>query len=338
MSSNPNNPKLNIQAFADQSGEYKRKASVFRDFISSSAGSKFLPEKNRYHLYVSYACPWAHRTLIVRALKGLVPLIGVSVVHWHMDNKGWRFPSKDDQCEGATPDEIYGFRRIRELYLKANSNYDGRFTVPVLWDKKNETIVNNESSEIIRMFNTDFNSFSELSDAQKKLNFYPDELKDEIDELNEWIYDNINNGVYKSGFATKQEVYETHVKNLFKYLGKVEEILKENYTKNGEENSEKNGFYLVGNRLTEADIRLYTTIIRFDAIYVQHFKCNLGMIRYDFSYLHKWVRYLYWKIPGFKETTNFDHIKFHYTKSHPAINPYGITPLGPKVNILPYDG
>ncbi|ODV93765.1 hypothetical protein PACTADRAFT_45956 [Pachysolen tannophilus NRRL Y-2460] len=320
--------KIEIQKFAGEDGQYKRRASVFRDFISSKPGSQFLAEANRYHLYVSYACPWATRCLIVRSLKGLSSIISLSVVHWHMDSEGWRFPSDDDKCKDATIDHIYGFKRIKQLYFKANENYDGRFTVPVLWDKKLHTIVNNESSEIIRMLNSEFNHLID-DEHKKKLNLYPTELQKQIDELNSWVYDNINNGVYKTGFATKQEIYENEVLNVFKYLDKAELILKENFTK-GET-------YLIGNQLTEADVRLFVTIIRFDPVYVQHFKCNIGMIRHDFPNIHKWMRLLFWTNASFKETTNFDHIKFHYTKSHKYINPHGITPLGPIPNILPLD-
>ncbi|GMG20026.1 unnamed protein product [Ambrosiozyma monospora] len=312
---------------ANKDGEFKRKPSSFREFISAKPGAQFPPEANRYHLYVSYACPWAHRTLITRALKGLTSIISVSVVHWHLDNQGWRFSSKDDPCEGATEDEVNGVKRLSELYFKANENYEGRYTVPVLWDKKTKTIVNNESSEILRMFNTEFNGL--IDEKYAKVNLYPSDLQKKIDELNDWIYPTINNGVYKSGFATKQEPYEKEVTSVFKSLDKVEEILKSRHAK-GEH-------YLLGDKLTEADIRLYVTIVRFDPVYHQHFKCNLGSIRHDYPHIHQWLRELYWKNDEFKSTTHFDHIKFHYTKSHPNINPFGITPLGPVPNILPLD-
>lgn len=285
---------------------------------------------------MSLACPWAHRTLIVRHLKGLSPIIGLSIVHWHMDEKGWRFITEEEtktrerpsDVSNGTEDHLYGFSRIRELYFKANPEYSGRFTVPVLWDKKLQTIVNNESSEIIRIFNTEFNDL--LSGDHADVDVYPEALREKIDEINGWVYDNINNGVYKAGFSTKQEVYDKEVTNVFTHLEKVEKLLAEN------ESSSKHKF-LLGNHLTEADIRLYTTIIRFDPVYHQHFKCNLKMIRHDFPHIHNWVRLLYWKIPGFAETTDFDHIKKHYTKSHLQINPTGITPLGPVPNILLLD-
>lgn len=325
--------QIEIQKFADKTGAYKRQALSFRNWILREAGAQFPPEANRYHLYVSFACPWAHRALIARSLKGLELVISVSVVHWHMDSKGWRFPNKQDlekrksglDVEFGTPDHLYGFERLLQLYYKADPEYAGRFTVPVLWDKKLETIVNNESSELLRMLNTEFNGLVGSEYAQ--LDFYPPELRLQIDELNEWVYDTINNGVYKTGFSTKQEVYDEEVTRLFKSLHRVEKVLQESHDKGHK--------FLFGNSLTEADIRLYTTIVRFDVVYHQHFKCNLGMIRHDFPRLNDWVRLMYWKLPGIKETTNFDHIKLHYTKSHPAINPHGITPAGPLPPIMP---
>ncbi|EER36156.1 extracellular matrix protein 4 [Candida tropicalis MYA-3404] len=328
--------KIEILKFAGEDGAYKRRPSSFREFISAKPGARFPPEAGRYHLYVSFACPWAHRTLITRRLKGLTSIIGLSIVHWHMDDKGWRFPTKEelgslktDDLSLGTPDHLYDFSRLRELYFKADPNYVGRFTVPVLWDKKEGTIVNNESAEIIRMLNTEFNSI--LPSEYASVNLVPDNLVSQIDELNSWVYDNINNGVYKAGFASKQEVYSAECQNVFDHLDKVEGILKSNHA------SDKKGEFLLGNQLTEADIRLYTTIIRFDPVYVQHFKCNIGMIRTHYPYIHDWLRLLYWKIPGFQETTNFEHIKYHYTKSHIKINPYGITPLGPVPNIMPFE-
>lgn len=318
--------KIEIQKFANEKGEFKRKDSSFRNTISKNG--PHLPEANRYHLYVSYACPWAHRTLITRVLKGLTGIIGVTVVHWHMDNKGWRFATEEEsanEAKGATAEPLYGFKRLSELYYKADKDYEGRFTVPVLWDKKLGTIVNNESSEILRIFNTEFNSL--LPDNYAKVDIYPDELKNEIDELNDWIYPNINNGVYKTGFATKQEPYEAEVTNVFKYLDKLENLLKINHEKCEE--------YLLGDKMTEADIRLYTTLVRFDPVYHQHFKCNIKMIRHDYPHIHRYLRNLYWKHAAFKDTTEFDHIKLHYTKSHPQINPHGITPVGPLPDIMP---
>ncbi|ODV82180.1 uncharacterized protein CANTADRAFT_19755 [Suhomyces tanzawaensis NRRL Y-17324] len=324
-----------ILSWADKTGKYNRQGSLYRDTISSAPNARFPPEANRYHLYVSLACPWAHRTLITRVLKGLTSIISVSIVHWHLDQDGWRFINADElaQAKGAsdhangTVDHINNFSRLSEVYFKANPEHTGRYTVPVLWDKKLETIVNNESSEILRMLNTEFNSLVPENLAQ--IDVYPEALRSEIDELNSWVYDNINNGVYKAGFATKAETYEKEVRNVFVHLDKVEELLAKNHAEG------KKLEFLLGNQLTEADIRLFTTIVRFDPVYHQHFKCNIRMIRHDYPHLHNWLRLLYWKIPGFQETTDFDHIKYHYTRSHNEINYLGITPLGPLPHILP---
>ena len=312
-------------SFANADGEFKKKESSFRNFISKEKGAEFLAEPNRYHLYVSYACPWAHRTLVTRVLKGLTGIISVSVVHWLMDDKGWKFPTAEDPCKGATPDHLYGLDRLQKIYTKADPDYTGRISVPVLWDKKLETIVSNESSEILRMLNSEFNDL--IDPKYAKIDVYPEPLREEIEGLHSWILPTVNSGVYKAGFATKQEPYEKEVTQLFKSLDRLEKILADKHAK-GED-------FLVGNVLTEADIRLYTTIIRFDPIYVQHFKCNLGMIRFNYPHIHQWVRNLYWNHEAFKSTTHFDHIKFHYSKSHPGVNPFGITPLGPIPNILP---
>ncbi|ETI21074.1 hypothetical protein G647_07418 [Cladophialophora carrionii CBS 160.54] len=313
----------------DKSGEFKRQASSFRNWISSDPNAEFPAEKGRYHLYVSYACPWAHRTLIVRKLKGLEDIIPFTSVHWHMAEKGWRFATKDETVPGenTTPDPLHpNNTHLRDLYFAANPNYEGRFTVPTLWDKKNQTIVSNESSEIIRMFYT---AFDDLVDQKyRDVVLFPDDLKDKIEEVNGWTYDDINNGVYKSGFATTQEAYEKNVVQLFKSLDRTEQILVEASSK---------GPYYFGDRLTEADVRLYTTIVRFDPVYVQHFKCNLRDVRSGYPHLHRWLRHLYWTIPAFGETTQFEHIKKHYTKSHKQINPFGITPVGPVPDILKQD-
>ncbi|WVQ80423.1 hypothetical protein IAT38_002528 [Cryptococcus sp. DSM 104549] len=323
-----------ITTFADKSGNFVRQVSSFRDAIEP--GGKFAPDKGRYHLYVSLACPWAHRALIVRKLKGLEDYFDVSVVHPHMLEKGWHFVPKDlasatpapasehnsQTFPNATADKVYGLSHVRDLYFKAQPDYSARFTVPVVWDKKNETIVNNESSEIIRFLNTAFNG--ELPAGEKKeLDLYPEALRKEIDELNGWVYDNINNGVYKSGFASNQEAYERAVVPLAESLDRVEKILSD-----GRE-------FLIGGQLTEADVRLYTTIVRYDPVYYVHFKCNFGLIRHDYPYLHKWLQRLYWKNPAFKETTDFDHIKEHYYYSHTQINPHRVVPYGPNVNIEP---
>jgi len=308
-----------VHKWASPDGVFRRQQSKFREFITLDG--QFSPEKGRYHLYVSPACPWAHRTLIVRKLKGLEDIIGVTVVSplWGED-LGWAFATASDYS-GAEIDPLHPqYKHIRELYLSVNPEYNGRFSVPVLWDKKTEKIVNNESSEIIRMLNSEFNNF--LSGEQKDLNLYPESVRSEIDALNDWVYDTVNNGVYKAGVATAQTAYEDAVKALFASLDRLEKILNEKE-------------YLFGNKLTEADVRLYTTIIRFDLVYHGHFKCNLGTIRHDYPNINRWLKNLYWKNPAFKDTTNFEQIKTHYYWSHQPINPTRIVPLGPKPNIEP---
>lgn len=306
---------MSTTAWSDKDGQFRRQVSSFRDAISSEPGAQFPAEKGRYHLYVSLACPWAHRTLITRKLKGLEDFIDITVVDWFLGDKGWRF---------SEPEPLYGCNYLSEIYKKANPEYNARFTVPVLWDKKAKTIVNNESSEIIRMLNTAFND--QLDEEHRKVDIYPAKHRAEIDEINEWVYDNINNGVYKTGFATTQEAYDDNVYKVFEALDKVEKQLKTS-----------GGPFLLGADFTEADLRLYPTIVRFDPVYVQHFKCNIAMIRDGYPEIHKWLRNLYWNNDAFKSTTNFDHIKFHYTKSHIKYNPFGITAAGPLPNILPLD-
>ncbi|KAF2483186.1 glutathione S-transferase [Neohortaea acidophila] len=317
-----------ILGYADKTGEYKRKDSQFRNFVSNEPGAEFPAEKDRYHLYVSYACPWAHRALIVRKLKGLEEIIPYTSVHWEMLEKGWRFAQKDEQLPGdnVTPDPLHGegFTHLRHVYFDVNPNYEGRFTVPTLFDKKQNKIVSNESSEIIRMFYHVFDHL--LPEKFVKLDLLPGTLKGEIEATNEWTYNDINNGVYKSGFATAQEAYEKNVTQLFKSLDRVEEHL-----------SKAPGPYYYGDKVTEADVRLYPTIIRFDPVYVQHFKCNLRDIRSGYPAIHKWLRHCYWNNDAFKSTTEFTHIKNHYTKSHRQINPPSVTPLGPVPNILGLD-
>ncbi|KAK1509455.1 ubiquitin-activating enzyme E1 [Colletotrichum costaricense] len=316
----------------DKSGEFKRQQSSFRNFISREEGAKFAPEKGRYHLYVSYACPWACRTLITRQLKGLEDFISYSVVHWHLGEKGWRFVTSDEKdVPGAhvVPDPVPGhesYTHLRDLYFESEPGYEGRFTVPVLYDTKLKTIVSNESSEIIRMLYTEFDDL--LDEQYRNVNPYPESLRAQIDEANEWTYDKINNGVYKSGFATTQEAYERNVVALFEALDKTEAHLK---------STAAEGPYYFGKEITEADIRLYVTIIRFDPVYVQHFKCNIRDIRSGYPLIHKWMRNLYWNVPAFKDTTQFEHIKWHYTKSHTQINPFSISPVGPLPHILPLD-
>lgn len=364
---------MGIDDFADKDGSFKRQISSFRETISPNHPI-YKPEKGRYWLYVSLACPWAHRTLITRVLKGLTSVIGVSVVHWHMDDKGWRFlpyesSQETDKKQPFTPaaglksesklvvssgipndslrydvdgtiDHNYHYNRISEIYFKSEPEYNARFTVPVLWDLKTQTIVNNESSEIIRIFNSGV--FDAVADAHEPIDLVPKELESAIDEINSWVYDTINNGVYKAGFAEKQDVYEKEVQNVFQGLDRVEAILKANAEKKlktessiSNSSNSKNSLYLVGDQLTEADVRLYPTIVRFDPVYVQHFKTNLTTIRDGYPYIHLWLRNLYWNYPAFKETTNFNHIKWHYTRSHGKINPLGLMPLGPSPCVLP---
>lgn len=282
-------------------GEFRRQESRFRDWLSPDPAARFPAESGRYHLYVSLACPWAHRTLIFRALKGLTEHIGVTVVKPLMLENGWEL--QDDQ---------YGLSYLYELYLKADPAYEGRVTVPVLWDKQSGTIVSNESAEIIRMFNSAFNELTGNS-----LDFYPEPQRKEIDELNERIYHTVNNGVYKAGFATGQAAYEEAFYELFDSLDWLEARLSKQR-------------YLTGERISEADWRLFTTLIRFDAVYVGHFKCNRQRLA-DYPALSGYVRGLY-QVEGVAETVNFEHIKQHYYCSHKTINPSGIVPLGPKLD------
>jgi len=298
-------------------GSFKRADSSFRNTIAKD--SQFEPEIDRYHLYVSYACPWATRTLIVRKLKGLESIIPVTVVSPRMGSNGWPFANADP-FPGADEDPLFHSEHLKDLYIKANPNYNGRFTVPLLWDKKLHTIVNNESSELIRIFNQDFNDFIPAEKAA--IDIYPKDLRPQIDELNAWIYPGINNGVYRSGFATTQSAYEKAVVEVFDALDKVEKIL------SGKD-------YLVGDKLTEADVRLWVTIIRFDPVYVGHFKCNFRTIRDGYPAIHKWMQKLYWNNNAFKDSTNFEHIKTHYYWSHISINPTKVVPLGPVPDIRP---
>ncbi|PYI06752.1 ubiquitin-activating enzyme E1 [Aspergillus sclerotiicarbonarius CBS 121057] len=313
----------------DKSGEFKRQVSVFRNWISREPGAEFPPEKGRYHLYVSYACPWAHRTLITRKLKGLEDIISFTSVHWHLGEKGWRFATAEEQQpeEHVTTDPLHSdFTLLREIYFSNDPDYTGRFTVPVLFDKKTNRIVSNESSEIIRMLYYEFDDLLPASSPSKNLDLYPPSLRSSIDSTNDWTYNDINNGVYKSGFATTQEAYEKAVTTLFSSLDKVEAHLA---------STAATGPYYFGSQLTEIDIRLFTTIIRFDPVYVQHFKCNIRDIRSCYPAIHAWMRGLYWDVEAFRETTNFEHIKKHYTKSHKQINQFGITPVGPVPDVLP---
>ena len=292
-------------------GRYVRKESTLRNWVTpdGAAGASgvggFPAEAGRYHLYVSLACPWAHRTLIMRKLKGLDDLIGVSIVHWLMQAEGWTFASGP----GVVPDVTIGAHTLWQVYTAAYPNYSGRVTVPVLWDLERKTIVNNESSEIIRMLNSAFDGVGATPG-----DFYPLRLRKQIDAINARIYETLNNGVYKAGFATTQEAYAEAVLPLFETLDYLEETL-------------SSSRFLLGAQLTEADIRLFTTLIRFDAVYVGHFKCNLRRIA-DYPNLSAYTRDIY-QYPGVAETVHFDHIRRHYFQSHIAINPSGIVPVGP---------
>lgn len=299
-------------------GKFQRDKSRFRNWVTAdgqpgpTGEGGFAAESGRYHLYVSYACPWAHRTLIFRELKGLENHISVSAVSPKMpDETGWAFSGE----MGSDKDTLNGADYLWQVYTKAVPDYTGRVTVPVLWDKKTQTIVSNESADIIRMFNSAFNDLTGNTE-----DFYSEALRVEIDAINARVYDDINNGVYKAGFATRQEVYETEVDKLFSALDWVEGIL-----------SEKD--FLVGDAPTEADWRLVTTLMRFDAVYVGHFKCNIRRIA-DYPALSRYLRTLCaW--PGIADTVRLDHIKTHYYWSHITINPTRIVPVGPELDFLP---
>ena len=301
-------------------GRFVRAELSFRRWVTSDgrAGPTgeggFAAEPGRYHLYVSLACPWAHRTLILRKLKKLEDAISVAVVSPLMGDAGWTF----DESASSTGDALNGARTLADIYRLADPRFTGRVTVPVLWDKARRTIVNNELSEIIRMFNSAFDAFTDVQD-----DFYPAALRAEIDAVNAFVYPSINNGVYRAGFATTQAAYEEAFLALFGALDEIDLRLA----------SQR---YLVGGKITEADIRLFTTLVRFDAVYVGHFKCNLRRIA-DYPNLANYLRDLY-QTPGFGETVNLDHIKRHYYGSHRQINPTGIVPLGPALDFCaPHD-
>ena len=285
-------------------GKFIRTEAQFRNFIDYH--SEFTPDSGRYHLYVSLACPWAHRTLIYRSLKDLNDHISCSVVNPYMLENGWTF---EESFPGTTSDHLFSKQYLYQIYLKADSNYSGRVTVPVLWDKKNQTIVSNESSEIIRMFNYSFNELT-----GNNLDFYPEKFQEKIDEINDFTYHNINNGVYKVGFATKQSVYEEELDRLFNALDQVEEMLEQNT-------------YLLGSEMLECDLRLFPTLLRFDPVYVGHFKCNKKRI-IDYPNINRYLQSIK-SNSKIKPTINIAHIKTHYYGSHPTINPNGIIPTGP---------
>ena len=295
--------------WSGDTGEFKRQVSSIRNWVSKS--SRFPPAANRYHLYVSFACPWAHRTLLFLAVKGLTNVISYSVVHWHLSEQGWHF---DETAAGCTADTVNNFKHLKDLYFKTDPSYSGRYTVPLLWDKQSNVAVSNESSEIIRMLNTEFNDYAE----NPMVDLYPSALRAEIDELNSWVYDDFNNGVYKTGFATKQEIYEENCRKVFSAIEKMERILGKNE-------------YLIGNTFTEADVRAFVTAIRFDPVYLSHFKCNLNTMS-SYPNIVAWMKRIY-QMPGVKSTINYEHIKKHYYVSHVKINPNGIYGLSNGPNL-----
>jgi putative glutathione S-transferase len=303
-----------------EAGRYNRATTSFRNWITpdGSAGPSgeggFAAEAGRYHLYVSLACPWAHRTIIFRHLKKLESVISMSVTSWNMLERGWTF----ETAAGSSGDALNGKETVPDIYVLADPKYTGRASVPVLWDKKRKTIVNNESSEIIRMLNSAFGAFT-----NDTTDYYPAELRIEIDKVNDLVYPNVNNGVYRAGFATSQSAYEEAFRGLFATFEEIERRLSRQR-------------YLTGPRMTEADWRLFTTLVRFDAVYYSHFKCNLRRI-VDYPNLSNYVRDLY-HVPGVSETVSLDHIKRHYYGSQRKVNPTGIVPLGPDIDFTaPHD-
>jgi putative glutathione S-transferase len=295
-------------------GRFVRTETQFRNWVTADGGpgptgeGGFEAEPGRYHLYLSLACPWAHRTLIMRKLKGLEDAIGVSVVHWHIADQGWEFK----EGPGATGDRLHGLDHLHEVYTRARPDYTGRVSVPVLWDRERQTIVNNESAEIIRMLNGAFDRV-----GARGPDFYPESLRPQIDAINERVFETVNNGVYKAGFARTQEAYEEAANELFATLDALDELL----------GSQR---YLSGNRITEADWRLFTTLVRFDPVYVGHFKCNLRRL-VDYRNLWPYTRELY-QHPGIAGTVDFHHIRQHYYGSMETVNPSGIVPIGPVID------
>jgi putative glutathione S-transferase len=303
-----------------QDGRFNRPTTKYRNWITpdGAAGPSgeggFAAESGRYHLYVSLACPWAHRTVIYRRLKGLESVISMSVTSWLMGEEGWTF----DKETGSDGDAVNGAQKLQEIYLRADPKYTGRVSVPVLWDKKRNTIVSNESSEIIRMFNSAFDGLT-----NDRTDFYPADRRREIDSVNEQVYSNVNNGVYRAGFATMQSAYEEAFRGVFSTLDDLERRLSRQR-------------YVAAPRVTEADWRLFPTLIRFDAVYYSHFKCNLRRIS-DYGNLSNYLRDLY-QVPGVRETVSFMHIKRHYYMSQRKVNPSGIVPLGPELDFTaPHD-
>ena len=298
-----------FRAETDERGRFVRQASHFRATVTADGSSGFRAEPGRYHLYVSLACPWAHRTIIVRRLKKLEDVISMSVVDPVRDERGWAFT----EGPGHGPDPINGFAFLSEAYVASDPDFHGRVTVPALWDRETGRVVNNESPEILRMLNSEFDAWGDAS-----LDLYPAALRDEIDVVNDVVYRTVNNGVYRAGFATTQEAYEEAFDALFATLDDLELRLSDRR-------------YLMGDRFTEADWRLFTTLLRFDTVYALHFKCNLRRI-VDYPSLWPYLRDLY-QVPGVAETVNFDHIKRHYYLTHTSINPAGIVPKGPALDL-----
>jgi putative glutathione S-transferase len=294
---------------ADERGRFVRQKSRFREWVTADGWSPYPAEAGRYHLYVSYACPWAHRTIIVRRLKGLEGVIGLSAVDPVRDERGWAFTG-ERRCG---PDPVNGFRFLSEAYVASDPSFEGRVTVPVLWDTLTGRIVSNESADIIRMLNSAFDEWGD-----RGVDLYPADLREEIDAVNARVYRDVNDGVYRSGFAASQEAYEEAVLPLFETLDWLDERLARQR-------------YLVGGRITEADWRLFTTLLRFDPVYVGHFKCNIRRIA-DYPALSGYLRDLY-QVPGVAETVDFDHIKRHYYVTHRTINPTGIVPVGPVIDL-----
>lgn len=298
----------------DADGKFVRPETQFRNRLSTDGSAAFSPEAGRYHLYISRACPWAHRTVILRKLKGLEAVIGMSIVDPYMGKLGWVFSNGDD----CIPDNVNGKNYLYEIYRLAEPKYTGFVTVPTLWDKQQNTIMNNESREIIRMFDLEFEGV-----AENQVTFCPNDLRAEIDKMIDANYEPVNNGVYRTGFATTQNAYDEAVSQLFKRLDELDALL-------------ASSRYLCGEVLTEADWCLFPTLIRFDLVYVTHFKCNIRRVQ-DYPNLWNYVKELY-QIPGIRETCNFDHMKNHYFGSHESINPSRIIPKGPVIDFdAPHD-
>ena len=302
-------PRGQFGAHTDDTGRFVRPESRFRDRVTADGSSGFRAEPGRYHLYVSKACPWAHRSIIVRRLKQLEDLISMSIVDPVRDERGWAFR----EGSGHSHDPVNGFALLSEAYLATDPSFSGRITVPVLWDRETGRIVNNESAEVIRMLNSEWDEWGDPA-----VDLYPAPLRDEIDAINDVVYRDVNNGVYRAGFATTQEAYEEAFDALFERLGELDRLLGTRR-------------YLAGERITEADWRLFTTLIRFDSVYAVHFKCNLRRV-VDHAFLWPYLRDLY-QHPGVADTVDFDHIKRHYYVTHESINPIGIVPKGPELDL-----